>query len=235
MKVSRDQLDVMKYEAIKKSPYKLSLHDVLWERAVADSVDFIEQHLQDCLVFRTKEDLWSYAVDNIDGQAGLCMEFGVFRGTSINFFAKRLPDQRFHGFDSFEGLQEDWKGHHAPKGRFSLKGALPKVESNVSLIKGWFNQVLPGFLDQHPGAIRLVHIDCDTFESSSYVLNDIAPRLRAGTLIVFDEFHGYPNWRNGEFLAWQNAVETFGIDFDYMAFAQNQALVRINGMVAGNS
>ena len=39
---------------------------------------------------------------------GLNLEFGVFKGVTISAVAKARPDLIFHGFDSFEGLPEDW-------------------------------------------------------------------------------------------------------------------------------
>jgi hypothetical protein len=65
------------------------------------------------------------------------LEFGVYRGTSINFFASRLNGV-LYGFDSFEGLNESMPGTNAIKGTFNLGGDMPTVLSNVKLIKGWF-------------------------------------------------------------------------------------------------
>ena len=38
--------------------------------------------------------------------------FSPFKGKSINLFAKKLKKlkAKIYGFDSFEGLNEDWKG-----------------------------------------------------------------------------------------------------------------------------
>ena len=127
------------------------------------------QHIGDVLVFITAHDIWDFTIQKIQEQTidGACLEFGVFRGTSINYFAKRLRDQRFIGFDSFEGLAEDWKGHHAKRGTFDLKGTLPAVESNVQLIKGWFDRSVPEYFRSQfdDEKIRFVHMDADTFES----------------------------------------------------------------------
>ena len=40
---------------------------------------------------------------------GLYCEFGVASGRTINFIAERAPDRTIHGFDSFEGLPQDWR------------------------------------------------------------------------------------------------------------------------------
>src|ERR1700759_244538 len=65
------------------------------------------------------------------------LEFGVYKAGMINYQARKFPALHFVGFDSFEGLQEQWSGM-APQRTFDLGGRLPKVRSNVALIKGWF-------------------------------------------------------------------------------------------------
>ena len=49
---------------------------------------------------------------------GLILEFGVYSGDTINHIAKQLPNRKVHGFDSFEGLPENWKAGF-DKGRFA--------------------------------------------------------------------------------------------------------------------
>jgi hypothetical protein len=73
------------------------------------------------------------------------------------------------GFDSFEGLKEVWRGNQLGKGAFDRGGRMPRVESNVTLVKGWFDQTLPNFLAQHPGPAVYLHIDSDTFEAALVV------------------------------------------------------------------
>ena len=77
------------------------------------------------------------------------LEFGVFQGKSINFFAKKIKNKTIYGFDSFSGLNEDWEGTQYQKGYFDLKGKTPKVEKNVILIKGKVQETLENFLDEH--------------------------------------------------------------------------------------
>ena len=89
--------------------------------------------------------------------------------------------------------------------KFNLQGQLPKVESNVTLIKGWFNETLPSFLKEHPEPVALVHIDSDIYSSAKYILETIP--LQDGTIVIFDEFFGYPEWRNGEYKAWNEFLD----------------------------
>lgn len=73
--------------------------------------------------------------------SGLVLEFGVFKGQSINKLG-RVLQQPIFGFDSFEGLPEDWDVGNAviPREAFDRQGNLPEVLPNVVLIKGWFEQ-----------------------------------------------------------------------------------------------
>ncbi len=213
---------------IGRSAYKLSVYQILRERSILESADYIEQHIDTAMIFDQLAKLWSYSAKSANLNDGLVLEFGVFKGKSINHFARLFSNQEVHGFDSFEGLAEDWKGYHLPKGAFDLGGNLPQVESNVTLHKGWFENTLPSFLEKEPAPIRLCHIDCDTYESALYVLKSLADRLVKGSIVVFDEYHGYPNWKNGEFKAWQSVCNSdVGIKYRYIAFSDMQVAVEI--------
>jgi len=64
--------------------------------------------------------------------------------SSINRIATYYPKTPIFGFDSFEGLPEDWSGPWI-KGSFDMNGNLPRVHPNVQLIKGWFDDTIPEF------------------------------------------------------------------------------------------
>lgn len=100
-------------------------------------------------VFDDPMRLLSYAF-SLSKMDGLNLEFGVFSGTTINHLSSEYPHLNFVGFDSFEGLPEDWKSGFE-KGCFSVK-ELPIVNKNVQLVKGWFDNTLPEFLK------KIVHI-----------------------------------------------------------------------------
>jgi hypothetical protein len=92
------------------------------------------------------------------------LEFGVCTGHSIRFWSQinRDPQSRFIGFDSFEGLPEDWTRNY-PKGSLDVGGAVPQIDDErVSFVKGWFQNTLPGFLNGFTPRSRLVvHSDSD--------------------------------------------------------------------------
>jgi hypothetical protein len=195
--------------------------DIVNQRASATSADYIEDHLSGALLFPTREEVLDLALSKVEGD-GIFAEFGVFTGLSINHIARSLNGTglRVYGFDSFEGLKEDWHGTWFPAGAFGVGARLPEVLPNVTLIKGWFDETLPGFLNDHPDErFAFIHVDSDTFEAATTVLSLLKGRITRGTIIVFDEYLGFPNWRNGEFLAWQNFVKAHSLQYRYLAFS----------------
>ena len=206
-----------------------TIHSVLWDRAINESADYASKYLSEVLIFKKNSEIWDYTIHNIiESSPGMVLEFGCYSGTSVNYFARRLPNFQIFGFDSFEGLPEDWFGHHAAKGAFDRQGRLPNVLKNVELVSGWFEDSLPGFFsDLSDQKVSLVHIDSDTYKSANFVLSHLKAHMYPGMLILFDEYLGYPNWRNGEFLAWQQFCIAHLIKYKYKAFSCEQALIEI--------
>ena len=160
---------------------------------------------------------------------GLACEFGVYQGLSLRFIAERWPGP-VHGFDSFKGLPEAWKEGEGA-GSYSARNRLPSVPGNVTLHPGWFEQTLPEFVAEAGGPIALLHIDCDIYRSTATVLQHVRPLLRPGTIVAFDEYFGYPGYREHEFRAWQEFVDFHGVNYEYVAFnlTARKAALRILG------
>lgn len=122
----------------------------------------------------------------------LYLEFGVFSGASLRWWVENNSDQRsqFVGFDSFEGLPEDWN-RHRPKGVFGRFGEPPRVDdARCSFEVGWFRETVPRFfrrLDRKNVPI-VVHCDADLYSSTLIVLAQAVPYLRSGDMVLFDEF-----------------------------------------------
>ena len=68
-------------------------------RSLHKSVDYIEANMPDALGFATQRELMNYAIHQATTQ-GCFTEFGVFKGGTMRFMAKKLPARQFHGFDS---------------------------------------------------------------------------------------------------------------------------------------
>lgn len=143
----------------------------------------------------------------------LCLEFGVYKGDSIRYAAKRRPNIRFYGFDSFEGFPDD--GRKDWNQDFSVDG-LPEVPSNVTLVKGYFDKTLPKFLEEHTGKVSFLNIDCDIYSSTKLVFDCLlrADRFRVGTIIYFDELINYDAYIGNELQALFELLEAanFAVD-----------------------
>ena len=184
--------------------------------ALDQTVEFIETHLPSVFSFDNRYSLFRYLVKLMPStENGLVCEFGVAGGKSINFLSRLMPDRTLHGFDSFEGLPEDWASR-LPKGAF--KQAVPEVASNVRLYQGWFSDTLSPFLTKNTGDADFLNIDCDLYSSTKTVFELFAPRILPGTVIFFDEFFNYPGWQDGEFKAFIEFVETSGMNFEYLGY-----------------
>jgi hypothetical protein len=96
------------------------------------------------------------------------------------------PGARLVGFDSFEGLPEDWRPGLGT-GHFST-GSIPQIDdARVSFEVGWFDDTLPKFdVPEHDQLI--VNVDSDLYSSAVTVLGWVEQLLRPGSLMYFDEF-----------------------------------------------
>jgi Methyltransferase domain len=152
--------------------------------------------------------------------SGLWLEFGVSIGMSTATLADcaAAADARLYGFDSFEGLPEEWvvsDDETWSKGAFT--GRPSKVPDNVELVDGWFDDTLPRFLETHPGRVAFAHIDCDLYSSTATVFSEIRDRLAVGTVIVFDELFNYDRYYEHEMRALIELGDT-GVRWRYLGF-----------------
>ncbi|WP_363349692.1 class I SAM-dependent methyltransferase [Methylocystis echinoides] len=192
--------------------------------AAIDTAIFVSQHLPETPAFVDSGALLDEAMRRREVE-GLVLEFGVFSGRTINRLAAQTP-QKIYGFDSFEGLPEDWR---PDVGKGSFRAGLPAVAANVELVVGWFDRTLPDFLARNEGPASLIHIDCDLYSSTKTVFDCCADRIVPGTILVFDEFFNYVGWRRHEFRAFTEFAEKAKIDFDYIGYvpSHQQAAVRV--------
>lgn len=205
----------------------------IWQ-ATQDSARFVNESMgQGARAFPKRNDLLAASLAAVDPELreALYCEFGVYRGESINFMAARTPFA-VHGFDSFTGLPEPW--NDLPRETFTLSSVLPRVRRNVVLHKGLFADTLPDFLRAHEGAIGFLHMDADLYNSTKCVFDLAGDRIVKGTVIQFDEYFNYPDWRNGEYRAFAEFCEATGTDFTYIGYVRDacQSAVRITGRSA---
>lgn len=166
--------------------------------------------------FAKREALFDLVGKAIADRPVLYMEFGVYEGEATRYWSKilRNPDSILHGFDSFEGLPEDWNPDF-PKGYFSTKGIIPKIEDNrVKFFKGWFDETLPRY-ECPDHQVLFLNLDADLYSSTIYVLKSLKDRIVPGTYIYFDEFSHMEH----EFRAFNEFMNETGMVFSLVGVA----------------
>jgi hypothetical protein len=212
-------------------------HNALLEDALGETVEYIKSNMSNALILRDEIGVITHGLKAAAAD-GLFMEFGVRSGRTINHIADKRPKVTVHGFDSFEGLPEAWAGYTMDRGAFGGEG-IPDVSSNVRLHVGWFDATLPEFLADHNAAneqhVAFIHIDSDIYSSAQTILSELAPRFRPGSVIVFNEYFNYPNWKEHEFRAWQEFCAEHDVSYDYLAWGMYEASVVIRSIGGSTS
>lgn len=195
----------------------------LKQRAHRETLDFITESMPEALAFDTPRELMRHAL-SLAKAAGFYAEFGVNEGGTISYIAKQKPALTVHGFDSFEGLPEDWSGNAMAAGYFNRKGRLPRVPSNVVLHRGWFDDTAPKFASTQQGPAAFLHIDCDLYSSTKTVFDALGDRIVPGTVLIFDEYFNYPNWKAHEHKAFTEFKGRSGKAFKYAGYSIQQVI-----------
>lgn len=154
---------------------------------------FIREH--PVSIVQDRENFHRYIYSNYCGNRELCyLEFGVFRGESLRWWTEfnTKEGSRFIGFDTFEGLPENWSllFGEFKAGTYSTAGKLPDIsDSRVTFIKGLFQDTVDRFLEDWRQPERVVvHLDADLYSSTLYVLTRLHGVLAKGAILIFDEF-----------------------------------------------
>lgn len=156
-----------------------------------------------------------------DFDGGWAVEFGVFTGYSLGIIAAEMP---VIGFDSFNGLPEDWRDGFRT-GKFAAK--MPSVPPNGMIIPGLFEETTPGF--PFP-TLGLVHIDCDLYSSTVTALQAVFPYLGSESIIVFDEYRNYPGFEDHEMKAWTEFCEQNNVEAEEIAQFDQEAAFLITSI-----
>ena len=206
------------------------MHPYAGLRALAyiDTIKYIQQNLKSAIVCKDQNEVFNFAVSNIE-IAGMNAEFGVKDGLTLKALSqkKALKNKIIYGFDSFEGLPDHWLGTRVKKGRLTRNGEIPKLPKNVEAVKGLFAESLPEFLSDKKEPFAFIHVDCDIYQSTKDIFDNIANFVTKGTVIIFDEYFNYPNWQEHEFKAFAEFVQRNNLDYKYLAYASTQVAVKI--------
>lgn len=153
--------------------------------------------------------LYMYEImQHIDKVEGDIVECGVGWGRSLymvclcsQIFERR---SRIYGFDSFEGFPEPAaedepgrfprirKGHYRTRKdavlRYLQNSGINKdfIDNQVSLVSGFFEESMY----QYDGRqIAFLHLDVDLYQSYKETLEYFYPKVAAGGIVAFDEYH----------------------------------------------
>ena len=230
------------WRAANVRPYDLEHHwcsipnSITEERmmmATREAVEFIHKNIPNLEGKFDAFETLDFALEAVTVENGLHTEFGVFSGTTINHIARRIgQDRHIHGFDSFEGLPENWGP--AAVGTFDKGGEMPEVDKNVTLHKGWFDDTIDVFLENNPGPMAFIHADADLYSSTKTILSKLRQRIVPGTIIVFDEFINYPSWKDHEYKAFMEFVDSNSVGYEYIAYTDRGYSVAVRITQIGN-
>ncbi len=210
-----------------------SISKTLQKELNQETIDLLYTPIKKAIKFNTKEEIRGMAINlAIENESNLekgyeyfYLEFGVYKGDSANFFAKKV--KKIYAFDSFQGLRSDWEGA-LPKGTFNLNKKIPKLKRNVIPVVGWAEDTIENFLITNSPKINFVHFDMDLYDSTKFTLKVIKPYLTKGAVLLFDEYFNFINWKEGEYKAF---TELFNEDeYTYKAFniKGKQTLIQLN-------
>lgn len=173
-----------------------------------------------------------------DGVGGDFVECGVAQGGSallIGLVNRKFGDgsRKLWLFDSYEGLPdptaEDFKDgrtgvHVRPLPRGSCLGTIEEVgkllfqdhglpAESVELVKGWFQDTLPATRNRM-GALALLRLDGDWYESTKVCLEMLFERVSAGGFVIVDDYFSCYGCQRAtdEFLAARNLNYTIKPD-----------------------
>jgi len=157
---------------------------------------------------------------NYRGVPGAIVECGTWRGGMIGGIASVLGDERsYYLFDSFEGLPDAqsidgeralaWQRDGEFSGKYNnCRADQAEAEAamrlsgakSVHIVKGWFNETLPGY---DGGDIALLRLDGDWYESTMQCLERLFCRVTPGGIVVLDDYYTWPGCARAvhEFLA----------------------------------
>lgn len=204
----------------------------------ADYQAFIRQSLVDLRQCKIADHTLLWEASRLEPSGGeredLLLDLGVWLGWSTRLTSE-ASGQKVYGFDTFEGLVEDWEvDDHLiiKRGTFSLAeplaqrfirdtgvtltdGIPPALGRDVEFIKGMTYETLEPFLADRPGApITLFHMDLDTYESCHHALETCKDHFIEGSVLVSDEYLV----TNGEMRAFFEFQAKYDLQWNYRAW-----------------
>lgn len=152
------------------------------------NIDYPKQNKYPFISMLRRESLWEKAIELLDRENWVGLEFGVAWGYSTDFHVSRSAKMvAWHGFDTFTGLPEDWRSYR--KGHFNNHGEPPAIKDiRIGWHKGLIEQTLSfDFLQSISSQQKYIIFDLDLFYPTYFALKSVTPHLSKGDLLYFDE------------------------------------------------
>ena len=151
-------------------------------------------------------------------------EFGVWRGRAFQHLIQTF--KKGYGFDTFEGIPEDW--HDEKAGTYSSDGNIPQIEGGEFIV-GKFEDTLPGFFSEPRPMASVINFDADLYSSTICALNFSKSVIDKHTILIFDEFLMNENWEEDEYKALNDFCLNNNYTYEVLAisFFTKQVAVRL--------
>ena len=167
-------------------------------------------------------DVWDKFIskENFTHQKIQFLEFGVYKGESIKYFAKKLlnEDNIFIGYDTFVGLPTDWQS--AKKGMFSTDGEAPETDDKrISFVKGIFQKTFNSSII-NKNIKTIIHFDADMYSSTLFLLFKLHEILDE-YYFIFDELEGE------ELRALKDYMKVHDIDIEISYYSKFNGLITV--------
>ncbi|QDZ18794.1 hypothetical protein HOP50_02g12980 [Chloropicon primus] len=178
------------------------------ESASGEKSSFFGRPCSSCLPWLLTQGIKEFNLVGLE-EEGLWLDFGTRVGdTTKHLYKLRKDGGMIYTFDSFQGYPETVENTPFKEGKGAMNedsvtlqsGWFPQKEGisdwgnlgipeTVKVVTGWFNESLPGFMEEHKGEpVRLVHIDSGIYTSAKQVLDALSHYVGPGTVIVFNDY-----------------------------------------------
>jgi tetratricopeptide (TPR) repeat protein len=154
-------------------------------------------------------------------------EYGVWRGEAFQYLIKTF--KKGYGFDTFEGIPEDW--HDEKAGTYSSDGNIPQIGGGEFIV-GKFEDTLPKFFSEPRPKASIINFDADLYSSTICALNFSKAVIDRHTILIFDEFIINKNWEQDEYKALNEFCVTNNCTYEVLAisFFTKQAAIKLIGI-----
>jgi predicted O-methyltransferase YrrM len=194
-----------------------SLFRTVSQRAQEQTLEILKVEMSTAVFYMDHDKFRLHALSKAG--PGVALEFGVLNGYTVSVMAEADPTRKFIGFDSFNGLPDEWSGYL--KFDFDRNGVPPEVPENVELVVGTFDETLPKFSERNL-QIAFIHVDCDIYASTKSIFDNIGKRIKPGCVLVFDEYFNYPGFEMHERKAFGEFLAKTGYGIEWFAYSGQQ-------------